>query len=86
MPVCVIRWPPACCDGERDAEVGHQGRAVLQQDVLRLDVAVDHALAVGVVERGGDLAREPERLLHRQLPVAAAGARAAIRPATKGMT
>ena len=56
--------------GEGDAEVGHQRRPVLQQDVLRLDVAVDHALAVGVVERGGDLAREPERLLDRKLPLA----------------
>ena len=31
---------------------------------------MDHALAVGVVERGGDLAREPERLVHRELPLA----------------
>ena len=37
---------------EGDAEVGHQRRPVLQQDVLRLDVAVHHAVAVGVVERG----------------------------------
>ena len=32
-----------------DAEVGHQGVAVLEQDVLRLDVAVDDAVLVGVV-------------------------------------
>jgi hypothetical protein len=57
-------------DGERDAEVGHQRRPVLQEDVLRLDVAVDHALAVRVVERGRDLPGEPERFLHRKLPVA----------------
>ena len=56
--------------GEGDAEVGDQGGAVLEQDVLRLDVAMDDALAVGVVERGGDLPREPERLVHRELPLA----------------
>ena len=39
-----------------DAEVGHQGRAFVEQDVLGLDVAVDHVVAVGVVQRGGDLA------------------------------
>ena len=53
--------------GEGDAEVGDQGGPVLEQDVLRLDVAVDHALAVGVVQRGRDLPRQPQGLVHREL-------------------
>ena len=57
--------------GQGDAEVGDQGGAVLEQRVLRLDVAMDDALAVRVVERRGHLPREPERLVHRELPVAA---------------
>ena len=55
MPVSVIAAAAALAGGERDAEVGHQRRAVVQQDVLGLDVAVDDAVAVRVVERGGDL-------------------------------
>src|SRR5262249_59771468 len=41
------------------AEVGDLGRTVLhQQDVVRLEVAVDHALAVGVVHGLGQLPHE----------------------------
>ncbi len=43
--------PAGLAGRERDAEVGDQRLAVVQQDVLGLDVAVDHAVAVGVVER-----------------------------------
>ena len=57
--------------GEGDAEIGHQGGPVLQQDVLRLDVAMDHALAVGVVEGGRDFPGEPQRVVHRELPLPA---------------
>ena len=53
-----------------DAEVGHHGRPFVEQDVLGLDVPVDHLAAVGVVERGGDLPGDGQRLGQRQLPLA----------------
>ena len=67
MPVSVIRLPPAELHGQGDAEVGDQRAAVVQQDVLGLDVAVDHAMPVGVVEGAGDLGREADGVGDRQL-------------------
>jgi hypothetical protein len=46
--------------GEGDAEVGDEGAAVVQQDVLGLDVAVDDAALVGVVEGGCDFLGEAD--------------------------
>src|SRR5207247_4134606 len=54
-------------EGERDAEVRHYGLAVLEQDVLRLDVAVDHAVAMRVIERTGDATGQSEPFLARQV-------------------
>ena len=50
MPVCVIRRAAGLLHGEGDAEVGDEGLAILQQDVLGLDVAVDDAALVGELE------------------------------------
>ena len=44
-PVCVIRCPAGVLHGEGDAEVGDQRVPALQQDVLRLDVAMDDPCA-----------------------------------------
>ena len=65
----------------RDAEVGDQRRTVRrQQDVLRLHVAVHHAMAVRVVERAGGLGPDPHRVLERELalPVQSASERLAL--------
>ena len=52
----------------RDAEVGDLDPALLvQQDVLRLDVAVDHAMVVGVLQGLADLRDDGQGLLGRQL-------------------
>ena len=55
---------------QRDAEVGDERVPSLEQDVLGLDVAVNHAVAVGVVERPGDLAGDAHRVVHRELLLA----------------
>jgi hypothetical protein len=57
-------------DGHRDGEVGdlqHPGVGV-DDDVLRLDVLVDDAVAVNVAQRPGDADGVVEERLHRQRP------------------
>ena len=53
--------------GAGQAEVGDLDPldAVLQQDVGRLDVAVDQALGVGRGQAGGDLHADAEDFAHR---------------------
>ena len=55
--------------GERNAEIGDERTAVLQQDVFRFDVAMDDALSVRVLERAGHFTRDTHRIIHRQLAV-----------------
>jgi hypothetical protein len=53
--------------GPRDPEVGDQGVAVREQDVLRLDVPVHDALLVRVAEAICDFSRELQRVFDREL-------------------
>ena len=57
--------------GRRDRpgnpEIGHHSVPRLEQDVLRLDVAVHHVVTVGKGERVGDFARDLQCLVERQL-------------------
>ena len=66
-PVSVSRSAAGGVQRAGDPEVRHHGFAVGQQDVLRLDVAVDDSVAMGVVESIGDLARDPHGLVYGQL-------------------
>src|SRR5215207_6426850 len=50
--------------GERDAEVRDHCLVLVEQDVLRLDVAVDDTTRVRVLERRGDLACDADRIGH----------------------
>ena len=59
--------PARLLHGQRDSEVGHRRVAALQQNVFGLDVAVNHAQLVRVAERVGDLARDSNRVVCRQL-------------------
>ena len=52
--------------GSRNAEIRDQGVAVLEEDVLRLDVAVDDPMGMRVVEGVSDLAGGAHRVLDRQ--------------------
>jgi hypothetical protein len=67
MPVPVS--PPPARFGDRlgDTEVRDHRVRRLEQDVGGLDVAVDDAARVGVAQGIGHFARNPERVLERQL-------------------
>ena len=54
----------------RDAEVRHQRVATLEQDVLRLDIAMDHPVPVGVAQRVRHLARDAQRVVEGELLLA----------------
>jgi hypothetical protein len=71
-PVSGLGHAAATCraDRERDPEVRHHRTTVPQQDVLGLDVPVDHALLVRVGERVGHLARDPHGLFDAELLLA----------------
>ena len=57
-------------DRARDAEVGDDGAAILQQNVLGLDVAMDDPASMRVRERGRDLVANPERVIYGELALA----------------
>ena len=67
-----LRHPPARrrAHRQRDPEVHHHRPPVVQQDVLGLDVAVDHPVAVRVVQRVGHLGGDPHRLVDAELRLA----------------
>src|ERR1700674_5348339 len=57
-------------DGAGDSEVRNQGVAVLEQDVLGLDIPVYDAEAVGVAQRLRHVACNAQRLGDRELRLA----------------
>jgi hypothetical protein len=50
-----------------DAEIGHHRMARSEQNVFRLDVAVDHTLAVGKSQRIGGFPGDEQRVPEREL-------------------
>jgi hypothetical protein len=57
-------------DGGGNAEIRDHRLSLLQQDVLRLDVTVDHVVPVGVSQGGRDGPGDPQRSVDRQLALA----------------
>ncbi len=52
-------------------EIGDDGVVAGEQHVVRLDVAMHHTARVGVRERIRDVLQNADRILHRELAVAA---------------
>jgi len=52
---------------KRNAEVAQQRLAVLEQHVIGFDVAMDDAVAVRVVDAGGDFRGDAENIGERKL-------------------
>jgi len=57
-------------DRPRDAEVAHDRMTGLEQDVLRLDIAMHHVAAVGVVQGIRHLAADAQGVVERDLSLA----------------
>ena len=57
-------------NGERDPEVGDHGLPVVEQDVLRLQVAMNHPVPMRVVECPGDSDRETHGLVDGEMLLA----------------
>jgi hypothetical protein len=53
--------------GQRDPEVRHHRLPVVEQDICRLDIAVDDPLPVGVVQRARHVRRDVHRFVHGKL-------------------
>ena len=60
---------PGGGERERDPEIGQQRLTVLEEHVLRLQVAMNHALAVRVIERLRQRLCQRDGPLDRQLPL-----------------
>ena len=59
--------PPRAAHRQRDPEVRHHRLALVQHDILGLDIAMDDTTAVREVEGRGDRAGKAQRLVERQL-------------------
>lgn len=55
-----------CRQRLRDTEIGHDGVSLVQEDVLGLDVAMHHAMAMRVVEGVRDISADPRGRVDRQ--------------------
>ena len=55
---------------ERDAEIGHERAAIVQENVFRLDVAMNDVLPVRVIQRTGHFARDPDGIDDGELTLA----------------
>ena len=66
-PVCVIRAPPAFEIANAMPKSATSGWPSCNENILGLEIAVDDALAVRVVERRGDRGRDSDCFVDREL-------------------
>ncbi len=82
--LCELRG--ACrTDGTGDPEIRHHRVARFDQNVLGFDVTMHHAVGVSVRECIGDLSRDVERRVQRQLLLSAEHVPQGL-PSTRGIT
>jgi hypothetical protein len=60
---------PCARSCQRDAEVGHHRFTLKEQDIFRLDVPVNHAARMGVVQRRSNPPGDLDGFFNRQLPL-----------------
>ena len=84
VPTTMPLWVSCCRAGgvqrARDAEVEDDRVSSGQHDVVGLDVAVDDAVLVGVLQGAADFAGDLKRGVERELRFARRGVAAATRP------
>ena len=56
--------PAGGVERARDSEIGDQGVSLVEQDILRLDVAVDHSFPVRVPQRFSHFTSDPDGFRH----------------------
>jgi len=56
-------------EGTGNTEIGHQCLPIGEQNVLRLDVAMNDAVAVSIVEGERGFAGDAQSLIHGELPL-----------------
>jgi hypothetical protein len=59
--------PAGHYDRPRDPEICHHHLVALKQNVLRLDVAMHHVVAVGITQGAGDLRHDGQSVIDREL-------------------
>jgi hypothetical protein len=59
--------PRCCTHGERDTKVSDHRPAIVQENIFRLDVAMDHTVPVCVIESTGDIARDTDSFVDAKL-------------------
>jgi hypothetical protein len=65
VPCLEVRLRPGCVYGLRNPEVTHHGRAAGEEDVLRLDVAMNHSLGVRVLQCACNVTKDPQGIVER---------------------
>jgi len=64
------RGAAGAAHSQRDAEISDERPSIVEQDILGLDVPMDHAMPVRVIERFGGVVGDADGVVHRGLLLA----------------